>query len=506
MGIEKTAENYIRRHRLIGAGDLVCVGLSGGADSVALLLALKKIRDSRDPEPFGLAAVHINHNLRGEAADDDCRFVRDLCGRMEIPLKTYSCPVAEYADEKKIGLEEAGREVRHEKFFLAAREFAEENGMRASQVKIALAHHADDQAETVLFRAARGTSLAGLAGIRPMVVMDGLTLIRPLLPVTRAEIEAWLLARKQRWRTDATNADESYARNAIRGTVLPCLKEKINHRSALHLAQAAEDMAAADEYLRGQAKEIEGCLVRTDPSDGSVSITDQLLSYPEILQNYILMDALERAAGRRKDLGREQLTELKDLFAETAGKRRDLPYGVCAHREYDRVVLDGMRREKVFKSVTETSYERSIPGEGDRKSGNFRIGDTDIRWEIRDLVPASIPQNRYTKVLDYDKINYNLVMRFRRNGDRIVVNAKGGSRKLKDYLIDRKIPRRFRDRIPLLASGSSVFWVVGHRISEDCKVTGDTRRVLVITAKGPDDGDSMERNDRGTDGEPAEMT
>jgi tRNA(Ile)-lysidine synthase len=107
----------------------------------------------------------------------------------------------------------------------------------------------------------------------------------------------------------------------------------------------------------------------------------------------------------------------------------------------------------------------------------------DFFWKISDRVPESIPQNRYTKVLDYDKIKYKLVVRFRRTGDRIVVNAQGGSRKLKDYLIDEKIPQRQRDSIPLLAAGSRVFWVVGHRISEDCKVTEGTRHVLVITAR-----------------------
>ncbi|MCR4653947.1 MAG: tRNA lysidine(34) synthetase TilS [Eubacterium sp.] len=507
MELERKAEELIRRNKLISAGDLVCVGLSGGADSVALLLVLKEILKMGSVGEYRLAAVHINHNLRGQAADDDSRFVRELCANREIPLKIYSCPVAEYAGVRKIGLEEAGREVRHEKFALAVKEFAEKMGADPAKAKIALAHHADDQAETLLFRAARGSSLSGLAGIRPSATLGELLLIRPLLSVTRDEIEAWLRQKGVSWRTDETNADERYARNAIRGTVIPFLREKVNGRAALHLALAAEDMAAADAYLKGEAEKIETLYLRKDLSGGSVSISAQLLKCPEILQNYVLMDALEAAAGYRKNLGREQLTELKDLLAEPAGKMRNLPYGVLAYKDYDRVVLECLRCEKVFNSVTETSYEVSIPGEDSRKSGNFRIGETEIEWEIRETVPGAIPQNRCTKVFDYDKINYNLVMRFRRSGDRIVVNAKGGSRKLKDYMIDCKIPRRLRDQVPLLASGSSVFWVVGHRISEDCKVTDDTRRVLVITAKWPGmDSDCVNSlgSNHETAGEPAE--
>ena len=218
----------IQQYTMIEAGDTVCVGVSGGADSICLLRILcayygNSPEGTSEKEASGavpavrLAAVHVDHRLRGADSDADAAFVRELCRELQVPLRVFSYPVAEIAKERGIGTEEAGRLVRRE----AYRACMDELGAR----KIALAHQANDRAETFLFHAARGTSVAGLAGIRPVQPFSperpDCLILRPLLGVTRDEIEDWLRAHGYPWRTDATNASDAYARNVIRNRVIP---------------------------------------------------------------------------------------------------------------------------------------------------------------------------------------------------------------------------------------------------------------------------------------------
>ncbi len=599
MDLIREAENYIRRFHMIDKGDMVLAGVSGGADSVCLLLVLDTLREK---ESFHLAAVHVNHNIRGEDADADEEYVRKICREREIPLYVYSFPVTDIARREKRGLEETGRLLRQQAFRDALRKAEvpySDNAQEQDRIgggdgerrgrKIALAHHANDLAETVLFQTARGSSLAGLAGIRPVsriggpweAVQDGvypdgtsrpgsirhpdcaggrdsdgrkkmpdeLTVIHPLLFARRKDIEAWLRERNICWRTDATNLDEEYSRNSLRHHVIPYLEEHVNSAAVRHIRELAEDAAEADEYLRAEARRREVGLVEVrgrvgadmadrQSADGSgqakipgnsgenprVFLRDALLQEPEVLQRYLLMDALETASGRKKDLGREQLRQLRELFDMSAGKRIDLPYGIRAVRRYDGIELvrgsAGKAhgdKDEVRGSTDETHGDedelRGSAGKAhddkDEVRGNPEIPDAGTDTALHAAVPVTgegifffgewkftcrrmrgtpgtekkIPSNRYTKYFDYDKIGNNIVFRTRLAGDRIVVTDAGQTQKLKDYFINEKIPRDERDRIPLLASGQQIFWAVGGRISEDCRITEDTENILEITAE-----------------------
>ena len=464
---------------MIAAGDHICVGISGGVDSVVLLHVLSALREramegERRIPVFSLCALHVNHQLRGEQSDGDESFVRELCASLEIPLTVRQSDVAGMAETAKCGLEEAGRAARHEAYRSCIKE---------GVTKIALAHQANDQAETFLFHAARGSSVPGLAGMRPVQSFSGAQIIRPLLFAQRKEIEDWAERRSLAWRSDASNEDTRYARNAIRLLVIPYLEEHVNARAVEHLTQAARDLALADDFLRRESGQ-RGMAHRKgeDPR----FLADSLLEEPEILQGRILLDYLQENLGTARDLGREQVGQLRDLLEGVAGRCVDLPSGWTAIREEKGLRLvpsGGSRCENGARGEEATPVP--IAGEG-----VFRWNGWTFACRLRsecadDLAAADIPADRYTKWLDYDKIEGNLLLRSRREGDRIVVCASGGSRKLKELLIDSKIPRGQRDALPLLAGGNEVFWAVGLRLSERAKITASTKRILEIQAKPP---------------------
>ena len=238
----------IEHHRMILPGMRILAGVSGGADSVCLLYALKEYRRR---VPFSLKAVHVEHGIRGEESLEDARWVEALCREWEIPCRVVRRSVEQLAKEEKLSLEEAGRKARYDAF--------EEERLAWQADRTAVAHNRNDQAETVLFRLARGSGLTGLCGIRPV---QG-KIIRPLLFLSREEIEGILTERKIGWRTDRTNQETAYTRNRIRLEILPALEEQVNERACEHIASAASRFQEVWEYLQVQTDLAEEkCIVR----------------------------------------------------------------------------------------------------------------------------------------------------------------------------------------------------------------------------------------------------
>ncbi len=478
---------YIRSYHMVEEGDLVCVGLSGGADSLCLLAILQELSAELG---IRLQAVHVNHGLRGEESDQDQAFTERLCRERGIPLFVYARRVGEMARELGIGTEEAGRLARRQIYG----QCLEEHGA----TKVALAHHQNDLAETLLFHLARGSSLRGLGAIRPV---SGF-LIRPLLCVSREEVEQELQKRGLTWRTDSTNLQDQYTRNGIRHHLIPGLVGEVNPQAVSHMARAAEDLAQADDFLREEARRRMGDLVWEER--GGLCLSENFRRLPDILQGYLVMECLESLTGGRRDLTRVHVSLVKELADRQTGKSISLPGGIMGLREYGGIFLG---REAAFRG--QDSPANQPPGASpaeivlseealqagslvDQPLGSGRLvcrllqGRRQGGSRIAPPIPAGekIPQKKYTKWLDYDKMKNGLVVRTRRVGDYLVVNASGGRKKLKDYMIDQKIPRQERDSIPLLAAGSEIYWVAGYRISEACKVDGDTRQVLWIEIRG----------------------
>ena len=434
---------YIRQYHMIEEGDRIVAGVSGGADSVCLLALLKEYQKQAD---FALGVVHVNHQIRGLEAKRDAKYVDRLCRQWKIPCREYSYPVEQMAKEGHMTLEEAGRKARYDAF----QRFMEEwNGD-----KVALAHHQNDVAETFLYHLARGSGIRGLCGIRPVRER----IIRPLLGVERKEIENYLEQKGIEYLTDSTNLSLDYTRNKIRHQVLPVLVHDINEQTVSHIARTAGMLLEADNYLDELAGKLKEEYVREEK--GRIRVSKELFQEREILQQYVLRRTLGELAGGLKDIGADHIKSLMDLAKSGPGKRVSLPGRIQGEMEYQALWL--------------AKEEAELPGTP-RPAWSWR------RFSYEN---QPIPEKKYTKWFDYDKIEDSLNVRTRRPGDYLVINASGGRKKIKDYLIDCKVPRREREELLLLADGSHILWVVGYRISEYYKVTQETKNVLEVRVEG----------------------
>ena len=464
----KKVRDYMREHEMTAPGDAVIVALSGGADSVCLLTVLKQLAT---PE-FLLRAVHVHHGIRGAEADRDEAFARKLCERLSVPLCVAYCQVPSYAAEHGLSEEEAGRILRYQVLEKEAGKWEQELPA-GSRVKIALAHHRDDNAETILHHLLRGSGLTGLAGIRPVQGRR----IRPLLCVGREEIRAYLEAGHISWCEDSTNQSPDYTRNRIRSQVLPLLKTAVNEQAEEHILQAGQIIGQADAYLRQQAEEIWQEAVCGREEDLAAIPLTAFARQPEILKTYLIRHMLDQLHPGWKDIGSRHFTAIAELAGKPVGSRLDLPGGLIARTGYE--TLEIVRKTKREVSVkTESGADGEIHGRQTVPELHMTVFSRQKDQEI--------PKNQYTKWFDYDKIKGTLSVRTRRTGDYLILPS-GGSKTIARYMIDEKIPKEKREQILLLAEGSHVLWVVGFRISEYYKIEEHTENILQVTCDGGKD-------------------
>lgn len=443
--------SYVDKYHMIAKDDTVITGVSGGADSVCLLLVLLELRKRI---PFTIRVVHIEHGVRGEASRQDALFVKRLCEKKEIPEVEYSFDVPGVAGEQGISVEEAGRKLRYQTF--------EQEAVREQHAKIAVAHNQNDNAETILHHLVRGSALQGIAGIMPVRE----NIIRPLLCVTREEIESYLAEHGQDYCTDTTNFELIYTRNRLRHEVLPVLSE-INAQAVPHMAGAAEVLRETQEYMQQQADRL--MAVGVTAENGYLILRkDCIWQEPPILRKLLIHRLISEQAKSSKDITATHIKDVFELFDRQVGRSVTLPYGLVAERIYE-----GVRLTHQTKGVT------------DRKS--VLLKDCDrfcCRVLDNNLNIGKIPKKKYTKWLDYDKIEDNLCVRNRCPGDFFLLDETEKRKKLKQYFVDEKIPQEERDEILLIADGAHIVWIVGYRISAKYKVTENTRRILEIQYDG----------------------
>ena len=439
----------IKEYGMIASGDAVIAGVSGGADSVCLLAVLKALEQELG---FQVSAVHVHHGLRGGEADRDQLFVQKLCENMGVSCSVFQYDVRREAKERGLSEEEAGRELRYASFEEAAGPYGE-TGRR---VRIAVAHHMGDSAETILMNLFRGSGLAGLGGIPPV---RG-NVIRPLLCVSRSEIEDWLAARGLGYCQDSTNASLCYTRNKIRGVLLPYAEKEINSQSVKNILHAGHMICQAEEYLVEETLEFYQAHVKEE--DGRISLAiDPLLEKKGIFCSYVIRRLLAEAAGQRRDITSAHIEAVRGLLYGESGRRVSLPYGLTAGREHNILFVETKEKPEITKNFTNWLHMLTFPY----------------------VKGAEIPKNMYTKWFDYDKIMGTLSVRSRQPGDYITL-AGGGRKTVKSFMIDEKIPGSLRGSIPLVADGSHILWIVGYRISEHYKVTDNTNTILQIEYDG----------------------
>lgn len=462
---EQKVKVYVERFHMIEPKDTIVLGISGGADSVCLLKILARWKEAWG---ISLRAVHVHHQLRGEEADADERFVRELCENEGIPCRVFHEDVQGMAQREKIGLEEAGRIARYRCFATVCED--------VGGGKIALAHHQDDLAETMLHHLVRGTGMAGLCSLKPV---SG-NRIRPLLCLEKEEILVYLKAAGQPWRTDSSNLEDDYTRNRIRHHVLEELKTEVNPRAVRHMAQLSEELEETRAVLAQVAAEKRRQYVRK--SEKGMLLAEELKKEPDLIGRQIVHDLLKEISGKQKDFTRIHVEAVQELWNRKVGARRDLPYGMQAIRTYDGIYLERKAEKcETRDSEKNAGIQINVHSEG---TESFQIGELTLTVSriARDF--GEIPEKKYTKWFDYDKIKNSPCVRTRRQGDYLTVNSEGGRKKLNRIFIDEKIPAEMRDRLPVVAVGSEILWIPGGRMNEKYKITSTTGRVLELHYQG----------------------
>ena len=358
---EKHILEYIRTHEMVRRGDLVLAALSGGPDSVCLLSVLVSLRKVLG---IRLHAVHVHHGLRGAEADRDEAFCRELAARMDVPFDSIRVDVRTLVRERGLSEEEAARDLRYaamqgllEKISGAGSEAsAGRPGVKAGTVcggHIAVAHHADDQAETILLNLLRGSGLKGLTGMQP-VRGD---VIRPLLETGRAEILRYLEEKGLASCLDRTNLDNDYTRNYLRNEILPRMQEGINRRSSEHIAAAGRMIAQAEAFLEETARSLPGVIriefspqppedeiqlsgTKDSAQPAAVALQRRILKEkPQILRRYVIIEGLKQLGVPLKDWGEAHYSEIDEALAGHTGLHLDLPGGVCADNTREETIL-----------------------------------------------------------------------------------------------------------------------------------------------------------------------
>lgn len=472
----KRVEKYIQKTDMIQTKDRVIAGISGGADSVCLFFVLLELKKKMGIE---FIAVHVNHQLREEAADEDEHFVVQLCEKYGIKLEIFHKDVVSIAKMRKQSFEEAGRAVRREAF--------EETLHKYQGTKIALAHHQNDNAETLLMNLARGTGLKGLCGIRPV---NGIY-VRPLLCMSRSEIEKFLIERGQEFCTDETNYDTAYTRNSLRHQVIPVLEEKVNSRAVRHMNETMEQLCELEDYMTAQVETLWKCCVCE--MDGGILLKQEMLQeQPALLKKMLIRKGMEYLDGGLRDIGQIHILQILELFEKQSGRQLDLPKRIRAYRRYEGVFLEkrlenssnekkiGIASENRKHTIqrAEWSQRLTIPGENKITERNLKIRCS-VFPKGDDFSIQNIPQKSYTKWFDYDIIQSSLCVRTKRAGDKIIIN-KGQSQKLKSWFINEKIPAKDRDEVLLLADGEQILWIVGYRMSSGYQITEQTQQILQV--------------------------
>lgn len=467
----KRIEKFIQKYHMLTCGDRVIAGVSGGADSVCLFLMLLELREKIG---FDLIVVHVHHGLRGEAADQDQQFVEALCEQHRIPLEIFRVNLESIAKKRKQSLEEAGRMVRREAFDSVCKKYGGN--------KIALAHHQNDNAETLLWNLSRGTGLDGMGGIRPV---NG-KFIRPLLCMNRKEIEEYLAKRKQSYCIDETNAGTDYTRNKLRHLVLPILEEQVNSAAVRHMNETMEQIWELQEYMQEQVEAAyQECVQEHFEKACWIQIQQKSFeTFSELIKKMVIRKGMEQVGGKKRDLSHKHVDVMMELMNKQVGRTLDLPYEMHAKRNYEGVRLEKQRtyssgEEKKAGIIQECMAELNIPGETILADRNLKLR-CKILEKPKNLSIKDIPQKIYTKWFDYGIIKSSLYIRTRQAGDTIVIDEKGHQKKLKNWFVDEKIPKEVRDSQLLLAENNEILWVLGHRMSQAYQVKQSTKWILQI--------------------------
>ncbi len=466
--VEKTLEFFLRtvkRYDMLRKGESILVAVSGGPDSISLFDLLYQIRVDWH---LDLHLAHLNHSLRGEASEKDQLFAEKFAKDLKMPISIKKVDAAQYAHEHRMSLEEGARECRLQ-FFKAE---ADRLGVR----KVALGHHKDDQAETVLLRLIRGTGLKGLGAMKPVTDWNGLVLIRPLIELEKKDLAEYVRERKLAYCVDFSNQETRFMRNKIRHRLIPDLERYYNPKIKNSLANLAETVTLDLSFIEGLVLRQYPKVVKKKKEALLILKKKKFLEQPEALRFRILQKAV-RELDPESELDYSHWDEFRKALDRNAQN-----YEIHVAHEVS-VALE--RKELILRTGgsdrTQRQYEYGL-----------RLGEKMVVKELGlELISEAFDQRIYKLdrkdrtcgIFDLEKIGFPIMIRNRREGDVFQPLGMQYEKKLKDFLINRKIQSYEKDQIPLFLSKNQIFWVYGIEISDRCKVTNRTRRFLKISSR-----------------------
>jgi tRNA(Ile)-lysidine synthase len=455
----------IERDRLLPPDSRVLAAVSGGADSVAMLLLLRQLAPECGFVLAGLA--HFNHQLRGSESDGDEAFCRTLATRIGVPVDVGSADVTALAREQHVSIEVAARRARYAWFS----DVADRLGAR----HVATGHTQDDQAETFLLRVLRGAGSAGLAGIQPA---RGI-FVRPLLDVRRRDLVAWLDEAGERYRDDSTNRDLRIPRNWIRHHLLPSLAEHLNADITAVLSRQAlvlRDESALVDQMAEQAR----ASVESAVDGGGIALdAAHLGALPVAVARRVVRMALLRVNDSRF-FGFDHVEQVLGIAAGgDSGAAADLP-GIRVELNASAVVLS-RRESRGPAAPVSFSYRLPVPGRLVIPECGCVIETTEARAEHSQVAHGTGIAAKDEALVDSDAVSSGLWVRSRAPGDSMRPLGLGGRKKLQDVLVDRKVPRALRDRVPIVVDAEGrIVWVAGHIAGDDARVTDRTQTVVIL--------------------------
>jgi tRNA(Ile)-lysidine synthase len=465
---------YIRANNLIKPGQKILAAVSGGADSVCLLEILFGLQQELE---ISLHAAHLNHQLREEEADGDALYVAELAEKLKIPFTIGKRDVAAYQLKNKLSLEEAAREVRYGFLYEVMRE--------TGSACVAAGHTMDDQAETILMHILRGTGIRGLRGLQPeqnLKISGGnLTVIRPLLEVKRSETEDFCKRIGLFPRIDSSNESYSMLRNRVRHELLPLLTQYNPSvcDSLLRISSVAVDDLI---YLDTVTEQNWHKIVKRS---GNTLIIDknQFLDLHNSLKRNLLRFAVENLAGTLKDIETRHIEEIMQVLNKPAGRSVNLPYGLVFYIDYDRFLI-GTDIETISPyPELDGQYKIKIPTDG--VYGEWHVKSELYHGDEIEKALLKSDEEKLTACFDYDKTGSEIIMRTRRSGDAFQPLGMDSLKKVGEFMVDARVPRPWRSRIPVFCSSGQIIWLAGLRIDERVKVTAETRTALCLRLSFP---------------------
>ncbi|MCX7923021.1 MAG: tRNA lysidine(34) synthetase TilS [Clostridia bacterium] len=461
--IEKVLQT-VEKYSLIQRGESIVVGLSGGPDSVCLLHVLHTLTSRLN---IKLYAVHINHMLRGEESQLDEQYAINFCTSLGIPVYTIKVDIKALSKQEGISLEEAGREARYSQFDVYAN--------KVGATKIAVAHNKNDQVETVLMRILRGTGIDGLKG------MDYRRdrIIRPLLDIEREDIEIYCEGNFLKPRTDSSNLQTIYTRNKIRLDLIPYINMLFETDITDNIFKMSLLAKDDSDFVETASLELyDKCLVNKNKHEVQLDLLI-LENYHPAVKKRIVRKAIRDLKGDLKGVENVHIEDIITLGTKgRTGSEIHLPHKIHVSKSYNTLKLFIFVKE----NCPAVSYNESIniPGTT-RLQANGALMEASIHNKS-DLagISSNAGQGLLEQIFDYDKLQAGINIRTRQNGDVFKPYKSNGTKKLKEYFIDNKIPRNVRESIPLVVIGNEIVWIVGYKISDKFKVTENTKCVLKL--------------------------